>query len=68
MDALIAAQRKVDDAWSRIFDALPEDMDDDELDQIPPPPEQAELDAILAEIEAVRDQDKWPRGLYFKNV
>ena len=68
MDALIAAHKKVDDAWSRIFDALPEDMDDDEVDQIPPPPEQAELDAILGEIEAVRDHDKWPRHLHWKEV
>ncbi|HEX8523055.1 MAG TPA: hypothetical protein VF669_12430 [Tepidisphaeraceae bacterium] len=68
MDALLAAHKKVNDAWDRIFEALPEDMDDEEVDQIPPPPEQAELDAILAEIEAVRDHDRWPRHLHWKNL
>jgi hypothetical protein len=65
MAALGAAQEKVDEAWTRIFDSLPEDLDDDELENIPEPPEQAELDAIWAEIEAVRDHDRWPRHLYW---
>ncbi len=63
--ALKAAQKRVDEAWDRIFDALPEDLDDDELEAIPSPSEQAELDSILAEIEAVRDHDKWPKHLYW---
>jgi hypothetical protein len=65
MAALRAAQKKVDDAWTRIFDALPEDLDDEEVEQIPEPPEQTELDALWAEIEAVRDHDRWPRHLYW---
>lgn len=56
------------EAWDRIFEALPDDLDDEEVDAIPPPPEQAELDAIFDEIEAVRDHDKWPRELHFKDV
>ena len=60
-----AAQRRVDDAWDRIFDALPEDLDDEALEAIPEPPEQAELDAIYAEIRAVCDHDRWPRELYW---
>ena len=63
--ALMAAHKRVEEAWDRIFEALPEDLEDEEVDAIPPPPEQAELDAILAEVEAVRDQDKWPRELYW---
>ena len=66
--ALIAAQRKADEAWDRIFSALPEDLDNEEAEAVPPPPEQAVVDAIWAEIEAVRDQDRWPRELHFKNV
>jgi hypothetical protein len=67
---LKAAQERADAAWLRIVDALPDDLDEDELDalDIPEPPEQAELDAILAEIEAVRDHDRWPRHLYWGNV
>lgn len=63
--ALRAAQERVDEAWDRIFAALPEDLDDEEVEAIPEPPEQAELDAILAEIAAVRDHDRWPRELYW---
>ena len=62
--ALRAAQQRVSDAWDRIFDALPDDLDDEELEamDIPDPPEQAELDTIHAELDAVRDCDKWPRN------
>jgi hypothetical protein len=59
------AQRKVDDAWGRIFDSLPDDLDEEELAAIPPPPEQAELHAICDQIQAVRDHDLWPRHLYW---
>jgi hypothetical protein len=65
MAALKAAQKRVDDAWSRIFDALPNDLDEEELEAIPEPSEQAELDAIFAEIQAVRDHDRWPRHLHW---
>ena len=61
---------RVDSAWDRIFDALPDDIDDDELEamHIPEPPEQAELDALHAQIWAVIDHDKWPKHLYFGGV
>lgn len=60
-----AAQKRVEEAWSRIFDALPDDLDEEELEAIPDPPEQAEADAIWAEIAAVREHDKWPRHLHW---
>ena len=61
--ALKAAQQRVFDAWDRILDALPDDLDDEELEamDIPDPPEQAELDAIHAELDAVREKDMWPK-------
>jgi hypothetical protein len=65
MAALRAAQKRVDDAWTRIFDALPDDLDEEDLEAIPEPPEQAELDRILTEIKAVCDHDKWPRHLHW---
>jgi hypothetical protein len=66
----LAMHRRVDAAWDRIFDALPDDIDDDELEamHIPEPPEQAELDALHAEIWAVIDHDRWPKHLYFGGV
>lgn len=64
---LKAAQQRVQDAWDRIFDALPDDIDDAELEamDIPEPEEQAEVDAIWAELHAVREHDRWPKHLYW---
>lgn len=56
--ALKTAQDKVDQAWDRMLDALPDEDDDEALEALPDPPEQAELDAIMAEIEAVRDHGR----------
>lgn len=61
--ALRTAHDRVAEAWERIFDDLPEDLDDDALADLPGPPEQEELDRLLAEINAVRDHDRWPREL-----
>jgi len=63
-----AAQERAGEAWKRIFATLPDDLDDEELEKLPGPPEQAEADALYAQIEAVRDHDRWPRELYWKNV
>jgi hypothetical protein len=79
--ALRAADRKVDAAWERIFDALPDELSDERsaqscrghdehwsLEAIPEPPEQAEVDAIHAQIRAAIDEDRWPRELYFGGI
>jgi hypothetical protein len=63
--AFFAAQERVGEAWNRIFDELPDDIDDEELEKLPEPPEQAECDALWAEIEAVRDRDMWPKELHW---
>ena len=67
MAAVRAAQKKADDAWMRIFAELPDDISEKELEamDLPDPPEQAELDALHAQIRAVIDKDQWPRELYF---
>lgn len=67
MARLRAAQKKVDAAWERLFEGLPDDISDEELEalDLPEPPEQAEVDAIFAELDAVRERDLWPRHLYF---
>lgn len=65
MEALRAAQRNADQAWERLVAAFPDDVDDDELEDLPPPAEQAQVDAIHAEINAVIDHDRWPRHLYW---
>lgn len=66
---LQAAYKRLEAAWNRIFDELGDehgdDLDDEALEAIPDPPEQAELDSIHAELDAVRVHDKWPRHLHW---
>jgi hypothetical protein len=65
IDKFFDAQHRVGEAWERIFAALPDDLDDEAVEQLPHPPERAEADALWAEIEAVIDHDRWPRHLYW---
>jgi hypothetical protein len=58
--AIRDAQHRADAAWMRLIDAHPDDAED-----LPDPPEQAELDALWAQMKAVADHDRWPRHLYF---
>ncbi|HEX8306796.1 MAG TPA: hypothetical protein VF645_00070 [Allosphingosinicella sp.] len=58
--------------WADFADAHPEidleEPDDRDLPLLIDPPEQAELEAVEAEIAAARDRDVWPRHLYFDEV
>lgn len=67
MAAWKAAQDKVTAAWDRLLEDIPDDMDAEEFEALDLP-EQAELDAIHAMIEAVRDRDRWPKHLYWGDV
>src|SRR5947209_11774735 len=61
------ANRRVDEAWSRVFAWLPEDISEQELESLdlPDPPEQAEVDALWAQLNDVVQRDLWPKHLYF---
>ena len=63
--ALRAAHKAADQAWERLLSAFPEDVSEEELETIQPPPEDAEAESILAELNAVIDEDRWPERLYF---
>jgi hypothetical protein len=68
LDAMLAAQRRVTEAWGRIFDELgdaADDLSDEELEAIPKPAEQAEVDRLYELIAAVRDRDQWPKHLHW---
>jgi hypothetical protein len=55
--------------WADFAEAHPEiDLVEPEGEGPPDPPQQAELEAVEAEIAAARERDIWPRHLYFDEV
>lgn len=58
------AQRKADAAWLRLV-APYDDWDEADLPELEPPAEQAEVEAIRAEIDGVIAHDRWPRHLHW---
>jgi len=65
---LKAAQKRADDAWMALIAELPEDEDDLDDEELPIPPEQAEVDALWEMVNAVVEEDKWPAHLHFSCV
>jgi hypothetical protein len=65
MDALRRAQKAADAAWMTLVAPFRDRSEDDELPDLDPPPEQAVVEAILAEIHAVTERDRWPRHLHW---
>jgi len=64
IEAFKRATKAVDDAWMAQL-APYDDVDEEDLPDLPSPPEQAVLEAILAEIHAVTEKDRWPRHLHW---
>src|SRR5437588_11995938 len=58
------ATRRCDDAWC----ALVRDMPEEVMDEPEPPPEQAEVDALWAQLNDVVQKDQWPREMHFKCI
>ena len=67
VDALRQANARLFAAWDRVFDELPDDIDDEELEamNLPDPPEQAEVDRLWAQLNRVMQYDRWPKELYW---
>ena len=61
------ATRRCEAAWDRRFAGLPDDLSDEQLEalHLPDPPEQAEVDALWAQLDEVVQRDRWPRELYW---
>lgn len=64
VDALRRAQKATDAAWMALL-APYDDVDEEDLPDIDPPPEEAAVDAILAEINAAIHEDRWPAHLHW---
>lgn len=66
-DAHWAAHQALEAAWERLLEPY-DDLDDDELPDIPDPPEQAEVDRLWRQLDDVRRRDLWPRQLYWGGI
>jgi len=62
-DAWHDARRRCDDAWCELVRDIPEELIDEV--EIEPPPEEAEVAALWAQLNDVIQNDRWPRHLYF---
>ena len=66
MAKIRAAARAGDAAWERRLDAMEaEGIDPDEAEDLPELPEEAAQRALMEEIRAVCDHDRWPRELHW---
>jgi hypothetical protein len=61
------ATRRCDAMWMELVRGIPDDVDVDEVD-IPPPAEEAEVDALWAQLDDVIQNDRWPKELYFGRI
>ena len=64
IDALKHAQKAMDAAWMAML-APYDDVDEEDLPDFDPPPEEAVVDAIWSEINAALKEDRWPAHLHW---
>ena len=58
------AHRALNAAWDRQLEPY-RDWDEEDLPELPDPPEQALVDRLWQELEDVRRLDRWPRHLHW---
>lgn len=58
------ASEQAEAAWNRLLAAY-DGWDADDIPDLPAPPEQAEADAIYAELNEAVEYDRWPAHLYW---
>ena len=64
LDALRDAREALDAAWHRQLEPY-EDWDEEDIPELPDPPEQELIDRLLKEIDDVCKRDRWPRRLHW---
>ena len=64
------AQRRAEAAWRRIIDQIPDDLSEEEIDELDLPdiPERDEEDALWQQLDDVVQKDLWPRELYWGGI
>ncbi len=65
LDDYFAAMKICDAAWMKLVEPFQDWPEDEELPEVGPPPEQAEVDRLYAQLSDVRDRDRWPRHLHW---
>ena len=59
-----AATKRCDAAWMKLVEPYDDWPEDEEIPEVGPPPEQAEVDRLYALIADVNERGIWPRHLY----
>ncbi|HYI64612.1 MAG TPA: hypothetical protein VEW71_06980 [Allosphingosinicella sp.] len=62
------AQKAADAAWMKLVEPYADLDDDEDIPELDPPPEQAVVDRLLAQLDDVRHHDRWPRHLHWTDV
>jgi hypothetical protein len=65
IDDYFAAVQVCDAAWMKLVEPFADWPEDEEIPEVGPPPEQAEVDRLYALLSDVRDRDRWPRHLHW---
>ena len=60
------ASRRCDAAWTELVRDIPDELIDEV--EVPPPPEEAEVNALWAQLNDVIQEDLWPKELYFGGI
>lgn len=61
------AQKALNAAWTKLVEPY-RDWDDEDLPEIPEPPEEAVFQAIWEEVTQAAWHDRWPAHLYWRDV
>jgi len=65
IDDYVAATKVCDAAWMKLVEPFHDWPEDEDIPEVGPPPEQAEVDRLYALLSDVRDRDRWPRHLHW---
>lgn len=65
IDDYFAAMQRCDAAWMKLVEPYADWDPDDDIPDLDPPPEQAEVDRLYALLSDMRDRDRWPRHLHW---
>ena len=65
IDDYFEAVRRCDAAWMKLVEPWDDRDEDEDIPELDPPPEQAEVDRLYALLSDMRDRDRWPRHLHW---